>query len=237
MRICLFISLLFTNYLFLFPALSSFSEASPIKRNGKLFYIHQYQLDVGFGRVNDYLCLFKNTEYKNFSNLGDGIGYEAILDNNACQNGEVNLPWLVVSKQATSADNLVMEMSMPNTVVDPRIKLILEEETSDANPYGVLTLDYQYSSMGLGGLNRPFYNATYESSILPNNQVQFETAVYIDGVVLNNTVAPGTEVYFYTSKTLHNQNSGGYGTVTERIFLPLLDSPFEQISPNFFLNS
>ena len=236
MKRFLYLYLFFTTSLYSFPDLSTFTQESPIIRNGKLFYIHQYQLDVAFGRVNDYLCLFRNTDYKNFSNLEDGMGYKAILDNNACQNGEVNLPWLVVSKQATSADNLVMEMSMPNTVVDPRIKLILEEETSDANPYGVLTLDYQYSSMGLGGLNRPFYNATYESSILPNNQVQFETAVYIDGVVLNNTVAPGTEVYFYTSKTLHNQNSGGYGTVTERIFLTLQDSPFEQISPNFFLN-
>ena len=152
MRQFLYLYLFFTTSLYSFPDLSTFTQESPIIRNGKLFYIHQYQLDVAFGRVNDYLCLFRNTDYKNFSNLEDGMGYKAILDNNACQNGEVNLPWLVVSKQATSADNLVMEMSMPNTVVDPRIKLILEEETSDANPYGVLTLDYQYSSMGLGGL-------------------------------------------------------------------------------------
>ena len=81
---------------------------------GKLFFIHQYHLDIAFGRVNDYLCLFRNTEYQNFSNLQDGVGYEAILDNNDCENGEVNLPWLVVSKQATSSENLVMELSMPN---------------------------------------------------------------------------------------------------------------------------
>tara|TARA_B100000242_G_C43036522_1_gene483231 strand:- start:179 stop:1846 length:1668 start_codon:yes stop_codon:yes gene_type:complete len=226
MRICLFISLLFTNYLFSFPALSSFSEASPIKRNGKLFYIHQYQLDVGFGRVNDYLCLFKSTEYKNFSNLGDGIGYEAILDNNACQNGEVNLPWLVVSKQPTSSDNLVMEMSMPNNVADPRIKLILEEETSAANPYGVLTLDYNYVSMLAPTLNTPIYNATYESSVLDNNQVQFKATVYIDGIILNNLIPLGQEVYFYGTKILHNKNSGGTGTVTELIFNTNQMSPF-----------
>ena len=89
MKIFLFIIFIFTNYLFSFPALTTFTEDTPIKRNGKLFYIHQYQLDVGFGRVNDYLCLLRNTEYEKFSNLGDGIGYEAILDNNACQNGEV----------------------------------------------------------------------------------------------------------------------------------------------------
>ena len=94
--------------------ISGIGEERPLKLIGKLFYVHQYHLDLAFGRVNDYLCLFRNTEYQKFSNLEDGVGYEAILDNNACQNGEVNLPWLVVSKQATTSDNLVIELSMPN---------------------------------------------------------------------------------------------------------------------------
>ena len=230
MRITVFITFIFSSYFFSFPSLDSFAENSPIKRNGKLFYIHQYQLDVGFGRVNDYLCLFRNTDYKKFSNLGDGIGYEAILDNNACQNGEANLPWLVVSKQATSSDNLVMEMSSPNNVADPRIKLILEEETSATNPYGVLTLDYNYISMGNGvapnpangagpgDINTPLYNATYESSILPNGQVQFLSTVYLDSIVLNNLIPVGQQINFYGSKILHTQGGVGRGTVTELAF-------------------
>ena len=147
MRLSLFIFLIFNSYLFSNNAipiknwdtiLPTIGEDRPLKLIGKLFFIHQYHLDLAFGRVNDYLCLFRNTEYQNFSNLEDGVGYEAILDNNACQNGEVNLPWLVVSKQATTSDNLVIEMSMPNNFADARMKLILEEETSTANPYGVL---------------------------------------------------------------------------------------------------
>ncbi len=230
MRITVFITFIFSSYFFSFPSLDSFAENSPIKRNGKLFYVHQYQLDVGFGRVNDYLCLFRNTDYKKFSNLGDGIGYEAILDNNACQNGEANLPWLVVSKQATSSDNLVLEMSSPNNVADPRIKLILEEETSSTNPYGVLTLDYNYISMGNGvapnpangagpgDINTPLYNATYESSILPNGQVQFLSTVYLDSIVLNNLIPVGQQINFYGSKILHTQGGVGRGTVTELAF-------------------
>ena len=234
MKIFLLISFIFTSYLFSFPALTTFTEDTPIKRNGKLFYIHQYQLDVGFGRVNDYLCLLRNTEYEKFSNLGDGIGYEAILDNNACQNGEVNRPWLVVSKQATSSDNLVMEMSMPNTVADPRIKLVLEEETSTANPYGVLTLDYKYVSMLAPTLNTPIYNATYKSSVLDNNQVEFKATVYIDNIVLDNLTPLGQQIFFYASKILHNQNSGGHGTVTELIFNTALDSPYSTVTPLYF---
>ena len=208
---------------------SGIGEERPLKLIGKLFYVHQYHLDLAFGRVNDYLCLFRNTEYQKFSNLEDGVGYEAILDNNACQNGEVNLPWLVVSKQATTSDNLVIELSMPNNFADARLKLTLEEETSLANPYGVLTLDYNYLSMG----GAPLYNATYESSVLDNNQVQFQATVFLDNGILTGT-ALGQTLLFYGTKILHNQNSDGYGTVTELVFAPNADNAYANVVPQFF---
>ena len=209
--------------------ISGIGEERPLKLIGKLFYVHQYHLDLAFGRVNDYLCLFRNTEYQKFSNLEDGVGYEAILDNNACQNGEVNLPWLVVSKQATTSDNLVIELSMPNNFADARLKLTLEEETSLANPYGVLTLDYNYLSMG----GAPLYNATYESSFLDNNQVQFQATVFLDNGILTGT-ALGQTLLFYGTKILHNQNSDGYGTVTELVFAPNADNAYANVVPQFF---
>ena len=208
---------------------SGIGEERPLKLIGKLFYVHQYHLDLAFGRVNGYLCLFRNTEYQKFSNLEDGVGYEAILDNNACQNGEVNLPWLVVSKQATTSDNLVIELSMPNNFADARLKLTLEEETSLANPYGVLTLDYNYLSMG----GAPLYNATYESSVLDNNQVQFQATVFLDNGILTGT-ALGQTLLFYGTKILHNQNSDGYGTVTELVFAPNADNAYANVVPQFF---
>ena len=209
--------------------ISGIGEERPLKLIGKLFYVHQYHLDLAFGRVNNYLCLFRNTEYQKFSNLEDGVGYEAILDNNACQNGEVNLPWLVVSKQATTSDNLVIELSMPNNFADARLKLTLEEETSLANPYGVLTLDYNYLSMG----GAPLYNATYESSVLDNNQVQFQATVFLDNGILTGT-ALGQTLLFYGTKILHNQNSDGYGTVTELVFAPNADNAYANAVPQFF---
>jgi len=209
--------------------ISGIGEERPLKLIGKLFFVHQYHLDLAFGRVNNYLCLFRNTEYQKFSNLEDGVGYEAILDNNACQNGEVNLPWLVVSKQATTSDNLVIELSMPNNFADARLKLTLEEETSLANPYGVLTLDYNYLSMG----GAPLYNATYESSVLDSNQVQFQATVFLDNGILTGT-ALGQTLLFFGTKILHNQNSDGYGTVTELVFAPNADNFYANVVPQFF---
>ncbi len=209
--------------------ISGIGEERPLKLIGKLFFVHQYHLDLAFGRVNDYLCLFRNTEYQKFSNLEDGVGYEVILDNNACQNGEVNLPWLVVSKQATTSDNLVIELSMPNKIADARLKLTLEEETSLANPYGVLALDYNYLSMG----GAPLYNATYESSVLDSNQVQFQATVFLDNGILTGT-ALGQTLLFYGTKILHNQNSDGYGTVTELVFAPNATNVYANAVPQFF---
>ena len=239
MKVILLIALIFSSGIFSKDGgeaipnvtwdISGIGEERPLKLIGKLFYVHQYHLDLAFGRVNDYLCLFRNTEYQKFSNLEDGVGYEAILDNNACQNGEVNLPWLVVSKQATTSDNLVIELSMPNNFADARLKLTLEEETSLANPYGVLTLDYNYLSMG----GAPLYNATYESSVLDNNQVQFQATVFLDNGILTGT-ALGQTLLFYGTKILHNQNSDGYGTVTELVFAPNADNAYANVVPQFF---
>ena len=239
MKVILLIALIFSSGIFSKDGgeaipnvtwdISGIGEERPLKLIGKLFYVHQYHLDLAFGRVNNYLCLFRNTEYQKFSNLEDGVGYEAILDNNACQNGEVNLPWLVVSKQATTSDNLVIELSMPNNFADARLKLTLEEETSLANPYGVLTLDYNYLSMG----GAPLYNATYESSVLDNNQVQFQATVFLDNGILTGT-ALGQTLLFYGTKILHNQNSDGYGTVTELVFAPNADNAYANAVPQFF---
>ena len=239
MKVILLIVLIFSSGIFSKDAgnaipnviwdISGIGEERPLKLIGKLFFVHQYHLDLAFGRVNDYLCLFRNTEYQKFSNLEDGVGYEAILDNNACQNGEVNLPWLVVSKQATTSDNLVIELSMPNNFADARLKLTLEEETSLANPYGVLTLDYNYLSMG----GAPLYNATYESSVLDSNQVQFQATVFLDNGILTGT-ALGQTLLFYGTKILHNQNSDGYGTVTELVFAPNAVNAYANAVPQFF---
>ena len=100
---------------------------------------------------------------------------------------------------------------MPNNVADPRLKLTLEEETSLANPYGVLSLDYKYVSMGttdsegnliyphLGAVNTPLYNTSYRSSLVGTDQVQFEAAVYIDNAILSDTNS-GQTLLFYGTK-------------------------------------
>jgi len=222
MKKVLFITFIFSTSIFSFPDLNTFDKTKLIWKNPKIFYVHQYLLDVAFGRVNSYLCLINNTDYKNNSNLEDGIGYKVILDNAACENVEVSHPWTIVSKQETENSNLEMELSIagPDDITDYKMKLILEEETSDSNPYGTLTLDY---SAVLKGNSLPLYVATYESGKLSENQFKFEAAYYLDGVVVNNLLPAGYEKYFYSSKIIHTSNSGGHGTAIALNFNPNLE--------------
>ena len=92
MKKIFFIFLFFLGNSFSFPDLSTFDISKPIIRNSKITYVHQYQVDVGFGRMSSYLCLFRDTDYKDFINLDDGVGYKAIIDNAKCENPEKNLP-------------------------------------------------------------------------------------------------------------------------------------------------
>ena len=69
---------------------------------------------AGFGRVDSYLCLVRNTDYKNYSNLKDSdetsIGYVAKLDEASCGSVPIMLPWTVKSEQASSDSPLNIEM-------------------------------------------------------------------------------------------------------------------------------
>ena len=69
MKKILFLTLIFSSGIFSFPDLNTFDKTKLIWKNPKIFYVHQYLLDVAFGRVNSYLCLINNTDYENNSNL------------------------------------------------------------------------------------------------------------------------------------------------------------------------
>ena len=126
-----------------------------------------------------------------------------------CYNEEKNIPFLCEEFLKLPFENYKAE-------------LILEEETSDSNPYGTLTLDYSAVSKGN---SLPLYVATYESGKLSENQIKFEAAYYLDAVVLNNLITPGQTKFFYSSKIIHSSNSGGYGTANAFEFSPTLEIP------------
>ena len=211
----LFLSIIILSQTAFSYDLNSISKDKAVWTDPVINLNHQFELMVGFGRATDYLCLFRATEYKNFSNIKDdnnnSIGYKAILDNPSCGTAETSSPWVVKSEQASSNSDLVIEMFNSRETTDTRLKLSLEEETSTSNPFGVLTLDYNLTQKEA---QLPLYGATFESTRLGNNDIEFKTSVFVDQVLISSAVSAGVASEFYASKVLHTPNSGGTGSVS-----------------------
>ena len=199
---------------------------------------HQVSLMTGFGAVNSYLCLFNSTEYKNFSNLkstdGSSLGYMALLDENACGQVNIVLPWTIKSEQPNNDAPLVIEMKndqcifgdLSNCVSGIQTRLSLSKEKSASNPYGVLSFDYNYANRE----SKPLYLASYESKEV-DNKVEFKSAIFVDSNLIfpDNTVGVSSE--FYSSKIIHTPDSGGEGTVITLNFYG--GAKFPNDTPNF----
>lgn len=213
----------------------SISKAKAVWQDFAVTLNHQVSLMAGFGRVDSYLCLVRNTDYKNYSNLkdsdGTSIGYVAKLDEAGCGNVPIMLPWTVKSEQASSDSPLNIEMinyqcplgDLSNCQTMINAKMSLTEEVSASNPYGILTFDYYY---GTRPGSNPLYLATYESKKV-NDKIEFDSAIFVDDYIINPVDYPSTGMAseFYSAKIIHTPNVGGEGTV--KTLFHRNDGPYE----------
>ena len=136
MKILLFFFLIVSNVSFSID-INNIDRSKAVWTDFKVQLNHQVALMVGFSRIDNYLCLFRDTDYKNNSNLKDPdnsstIGYKAILDEVMERKTEFTLGGEI--EQATSSSNLAIEIFNPKETRDTRAKIIVQEETSSANP-------------------------------------------------------------------------------------------------------
>ena len=240
MKKILFSIILFTQLAFSYDV-NSISKLKNVWQDFAVTLNHQVSLMAGFGRVDSYLCLVRNTDYKNYSNLKDSdltsIGYVAKLDEAGCGNVPIMLPWTVKSEQASSDSPLNIEMinyqcplgDLSNCQTMINAKLSLVEEVSASNPYGILTFDYYY---GARPDSEPLYLASYESKKV-NDKIQFESAIFVDDFIINPAVYPSTGMAseFYSAKIIHTPNVGGEGTV--KTLFHRNDGTYEAIGPGY----
>ena len=202
---------------------------------------------AGFSRINSYLCLFRDTDYlSGYSNLQDPetsspIGYKAILDDVNCGTAKQISPWVVKSGQNSNDTALIIEIFNPSETTDSRAKIEVHEETSAANPYGKILLDYFVTTKPHAD---PLYLATFDSSntqpwpleqspLFTNDlfdtrigntpwissAIRFDTAILVDSFLINPVLGTiGNNREFYGSMITHVPNIGGVGIVHTRIF-------------------
>ena len=86
-------------------------------------------------------------------------------------------------------------MFSPGETLDTRAKLTVVEESSESNPYGILTMDYGLVTKPEAF---PLYGASYQSIKLNNNDIEFTTSIYVDEVIVNSSdFAAGDATEFY----------------------------------------
>ena len=221
--------------------LNSISKVKDVWQDFAVTLNHQVSLMAGFGRVDAYLCLVRNTEYKSHSNLkntdGSSMGYVAKLDEGSCEQVPITLPWTVKSEQASTDSPLNIEMinyqcplgDLTNCQTMINAKMSLIEEDSASNPYGILTFDYFYGSRPE---SNPLYLATYESKKV-NEKIQFDSAIFVDSLVINPASFPsaGMASEFYSAKIIHTPNVGGEGTV--KTLVHRNDGAYEAMGPGY----
>ena len=215
-------------------------KSKPIWSDAVIVLNHQYFLVEGLGKIKSYLCLFRASDYidnnnnglfVNLEHEGNPIGHKVMVDTLNCETTKSNTPWVYRAQQASTNAPLIIDMFnssvAPSGVpLDTRARLVQEEDADAANPYGILTLDYGLVAKVSDPENPsvtafPLYAATYESTRLPDNNIQFKTAMYVDGSVVagETNATAGFVSEFYSSTIIHTPNQGGEGTVSNRIFM------------------
>ena len=245
MKQVFFLILLFTNPSFSYN-LNQIDKSKAVWTDFKVQLNHQVSLMAGFSRINSYLCVFRNTDYLFNSNLQDPetsspIGYKAIVDDVNCGTAKQTSPWVVKSDQNSNDTALIIEIFNPSETTDSRAKIEVHEETSAANPYGKILLDYIVTTKPHAD---PLYLAKFDSSntqswplqqstLFPNylfdtligntpwisSAIRFDTAILVDSFLINPALGTiGTNREFYGSMITHVPNIGGVGVVHTRIF-------------------
>ena len=181
---------------------------------------HQFVSQTPFRGLNVALCTFNSSEYQNFTNFKeDGEGatsqaYKANLNDNDCSVDERNDAYIFRSIQQDSDSPLVIESWLQGLLMN-RAKLTVEEEVSDGNPFGIMSV--VRNVFGSSGIS--LYRLSTQSQRLDDSAIQYKMMTWVDGHLISQSTPIGQQSEFYSSNIIYQENDSGYGTVSGFVFL------------------
>ena len=195
-------------------------RSKPIWTDFTLRLYDPFISQTAFGGLNTVLCLFNRSGYKDFVNFkkveGDEVpsAYLANLNDDLCGSDESDIPRIFRVEQDDSDSPLTIESwVLPDTTgADNRAKIVLEEEVSDANPYGIMQLAWNI----VGENGDHIYSWSSSSEKLDAGAIQYKTVTWADLVLVGSALPMGAIFDFYSANIIHNENGTGYGSVTAR---------------------
>jgi len=209
---------------------------------------HQFVSQTAFRGLNVALCTFNSSEYQDFTNFKAGEdgstsqAYKANLNDNDCSVNEGHYAYIFRSTQQDSDSPLIIESWLKGLSMD-RAKLTVEEEVSDANPFGIMSV--VRNVFGLAGTS--LYRLSTQSQRLDDSTIQYKMMTWVDGHLISQSTPIGQQSEFYSSNIIYQENNSGYGTVSGFVFIEQPEMTFPDgipyrinttnlaFNPDFFL--
>ena len=195
-------------------------RSKPIWTDFTIKLYHPFITQTPFGGLNVVLCQFNRSSYKDFVNFKKveddetPRAYLTALDDNRCAGSENDLPRVFRAEQNTSDSPLIIESwAQPNgTGADDRAKIVLEEEVTATNPYGIMDLAWNI----VDEKGEHIYSWSSSSNRLDDERIQYKTVSFVDLVLVSSGFSAGILKDFYSANIIHNENGSGYGSVVAR---------------------
>ena len=212
-------------------------KSKPVWTDFTATLVYQYRVNIPFGQLNRYLCLLNKTEYQRFANLqkNDSVsahGYLTRIDQAQCGISSDNHAHLVRATQASPDSPVTVEYWNGAVAADTRayfLKAVVSEEASEANPFGIMTLDSE-----LYGKNDPskmLLRWRSESSRLDDSSIQYRVVEWLDGYVIDQSQAVGVTEEYYSVNIFYEEGDSGYGTIINKFFRPDILSSLDMSKP------
>ncbi|MEL0048685.1 MAG: hypothetical protein VW867_08570 [Gammaproteobacteria bacterium] len=201
-------------------------KSKPVWTDFTATLVYQFRVNIPFGQLNRYLCLFNKTEYQRFANLQktDEVPAHAYLtrvDQTECGISNDENAHLVRATQATAESAVAVEywngaMASDNNVYVLRAEV--SEEASEANPFGIMTLDSE--AYGKDNPSKMLLRWRSESSRLDDDTVQYKVVEWLDSYVVDQSRPVGFSEEYYAVNILYSEGDSGYGTIINKFFRP-----------------
>ena len=205
-------------------------KTKPVWTDIKATLVYQFRVNIPFGQLNRYLCLFNKTEYRKFANLqrDDEVAayaYLTRLDQTQCGISFDDNAHLVRATQDSPDSPVTVEYWNGAMAADAGayfLKAVVSEEASDANPFGIMTLDTE--AYAKADPSKMWLRWRSQSSRLDDRTIQYKVVEYLDSHVIDQSQDLGVSEEYYAVNIVYSEGDSGYGTIINKLFRPNLSS-------------
>ena len=170
--------------------------------------------------------MFNKTEYQRFANLQKNEevaahAYLTRLDQAQCGISSDDNAHLVRATQTSPDSPITVEYWNGAVSSDTGVyflKAVVSEEASDANPFGIMTLDGEV--YGKDNPSKMLLRWRSESSRIDDGTVQYKVVEWLDGYVVDQSSSLGFSEEYYAVNIFYQEGDSGYGTIINKLFRP-----------------